>query len=400
MPGSLAEQEREAIELFGRAEQRLPPTNSVRKRALSHAIKLAHSPHTSLKILAAMNIAKLFKPFPDLEEDSINAIYDLCEDLDPNIRIEGYKAIVRVSKEQPRWAERNVDVLVQLLQSDEPEEVVVVKTALIQHLELDVKVTLSVLCDQIVPPDDNIEDDDQAIRERLRTLVVAFLAEDARHPLLVQLQNQEAGSAEQEQALIDTLLKAVSKFGVAIAARITKDILVFLPSFDNGRPTPRGNELLRMLLAKATSSLKKDLAPGRNPANLEQSYGYLELADFLCCERVVSNPVQLLRFYCTSSLMGKMTLGRLSEESRLFFIVHLAQTLAACSHHKSPQSGELASMRRQVVDALTIILPHRRMPKHGGRAKFFCKRVSRGRNSKRTGTCLLLYTRFWLRYLI
>ena len=33
------------------------------------------------------------------------------------IRIEGYKAVVRMSEEQPRWLERNVDVLVQLLQS-------------------------------------------------------------------------------------------------------------------------------------------------------------------------------------------------------------------------------------------------------------------------------------------
>ncbi|KAH9954047.1 hypothetical protein BGW80DRAFT_1405221, partial [Lactifluus volemus] len=33
--------------------------------------------------------------------------------------IEGYKATVRMSEEQPRWVERNVDGLVQLLQSGE-----------------------------------------------------------------------------------------------------------------------------------------------------------------------------------------------------------------------------------------------------------------------------------------
>jgi len=132
-----------------------------------------------------------------------------------------------MSKQQPRWIERNVDVLVQLLQSgeflvwfrwrhfltcqrsvpDEPGEVVVVKNALIQHLEFDSKVTLGVLCDQIVPPDDPMEEEDRAIRERLRGLVVAFLAEDAREPLLARLRNQGDSGAEQEQALIDTLLK-------------------------------------------------------------------------------------------------------------------------------------------------------------------------------------------------
>jgi hypothetical protein len=57
--------------------------------------------------------------------------------------------------------------------------------------------------------------------------------------------------------------------------------------------------------------------------------------------------------------MGKLTLGRLSKESRAFFFAQLAAALAACSHQKSPESTELASMRRQVVDALSVILPVR-----------------------------------------
>ena len=105
--------------------------------------------------------------------------------------------------------------------------------------------------------------------------------------------------------------------------------------------------------------------PGRNPASLQHSRPYLELSDFLCRGKGASDPIQLLRFYCTSSLMGKMTLGRLSENARLFFIVHLAQALSACSDQPSPELGELASMRRQVVDALTIILPVRIHPSRG-----------------------------------
>ncbi|KAH9025315.1 hypothetical protein EDB85DRAFT_236475 [Lactarius pseudohatsudake] len=105
--------------------------------------------------------------------------------------------------------ERNVDVLVQVLQSDEPEEVAVIKVVLIQHLELDSKVTLGVLCDQIVPPKDPMEDGDKTIRERLEALVVAFLAQDTRKPLLAQLQGQRRGAAKQEGALIDTLIKVL-----------------------------------------------------------------------------------------------------------------------------------------------------------------------------------------------
>ena len=157
----------------------------------------------------------------------------------------------------------------------------------------------------------------------------------------------------------------MSKFGRKDAAKITKDILVFLPSFtDDGRARQhaprRADELLRTLLGRAGASLKEDLAPGRNPASLDQSRLYLELSDFLCRERSAADPVPLLRFYCVSSLMGKMTLGRLSEAARLFFVVHLARVLSACAlRPPSPDSsefGELASMRRQVVDALTIVL--------------------------------------------
>ncbi|KAH9017315.1 hypothetical protein EDB85DRAFT_2155262 [Lactarius pseudohatsudake] len=350
MPGGLAEQERDAIELFGRADRVVPDANSVRKHALSHAIKLAHSHHTSLRRMAASNVAKFFKAFPDLEEDAINAVYDLCEDQDPNYTnrgIQGCRADVRGAAEDG-WSGT---------WTYEPEEVAVVKMALIQHLELDSKVTLGVLCDQIVPPDDPMEDEDKTIRERLRALVVAFLAQDARKPLLAQLQGQGRGAAGQEDALIDTLIKAVSKSSAADAAKIIEDILVFLPSFNDGRPTRRGNELVHLLLARAASTLREDLAPGRNPASLEQSRGYLELSDLLCRAKGAADPAQLLRFYCTSSLMGKMTLGRLSQDSRAFFVARLAGALAACDRQKSPESSELASMRRQVVDALSVILP-------------------------------------------
>jgi hypothetical protein len=70
----------------------------------------------------------------------------------------------------------------------------VVKTAIIQHLELDSKITLSIFCDQIVPPDEPMEDEVKVTRQRLRTLVVAFLAEEARRPLLTKVKGTAAWS--------------------------------------------------------------------------------------------------------------------------------------------------------------------------------------------------------------
>jgi hypothetical protein len=47
---------------------------------LKRLIDVIHSPHPSLKILAAQNIRFFFTDFPELEEAAINAVYDLCED--------------------------------------------------------------------------------------------------------------------------------------------------------------------------------------------------------------------------------------------------------------------------------------------------------------------------------
>jgi hypothetical protein len=59
---------------------------------------------------------------------------------------------------------------------------------IVQHLELGSKITLSILCDQIIPADDPMEDEDKVIREQLPTLVVAFFLEDLRRPLLIKSQ--------------------------------------------------------------------------------------------------------------------------------------------------------------------------------------------------------------------
>jgi hypothetical protein len=50
-----------------------------------------------------------------------------------------------------------------------------VKNVLMQHLELDSEAILSVLCHQIIPPDEPMGEEHRVIREQLLGLVVAFL---------------------------------------------------------------------------------------------------------------------------------------------------------------------------------------------------------------------------------
>ena len=60
---------------------------SQRRDILKRLIELVHSPYSSLKTVAANNIKLFINEFPDLEDDAINAVYDLCEDPDPRVRI-------------------------------------------------------------------------------------------------------------------------------------------------------------------------------------------------------------------------------------------------------------------------------------------------------------------------
>ncbi|KAI0319003.1 apoptosis inhibitory protein 5-domain-containing protein [Amylostereum chailletii] len=351
MDSGAVEQEREIRDLIRRAERTPVPTNPLRRDALKRLIKLSRAPQASLKKLAADNISKFFKVFPDLEEDAINAIYDLCEDQDFKVRADGYKAIVIMSKQQPKWVKRNADVLVQLLQSDEQEEVTRVKRSLASHLDLNAVVTLGVLCDQIVPQDAPLDEDDKAMRDRLRMLVIAFICNDAKQSI-VERHASKAGS-QPENVLIEGLLKAVSKLGPSDAEKIIKDILLYLPSFQ-GRFTSRGNELLLVLLDRAKSSLEEDLSTGNDCTTLQRTRSFLDLALFLSVERSVSDPSHVLRFYGDSSLAKRDTQERLSKDARVFLMMFIADVWTACGDISEFGSNQ---MRRLISTASLTLLP-------------------------------------------
>lgn len=67
---------------------------------------------------------------------------------------------------------------------DEPEEVEVVEQQLTEHLDMDARVTLGVLCDQIVPVEEAVDNEDQAIRDRLRSLVLNFMVGRAKRAIV------------------------------------------------------------------------------------------------------------------------------------------------------------------------------------------------------------------------
>ncbi|KAI0032893.1 apoptosis inhibitory protein 5-domain-containing protein [Vararia minispora EC-137] len=349
MDAAAVENERETREFIRRAERTPLPTSSVRREALEKLIDLSRVSQAPLKKLAADNITKFLKGFPDLEEDAINAVYDLCEDNDPGVRMNGYRAIVQMSKEQSKWIKRNADVLVQLLQSEEADEVVFVKKALASHLDMDSKVTLGVLCDQIAPAGEPADEDERITRERLRSLVLNFMCVEHRRAI-VERHASRAGS-EQEKVLIDGLFRAIDRFDVSLANRVVKEILVYLPSF-KGRPYVRGNDLVTRLLKRAEPLLDADLnSRSEYPALSVQTREYLNLALYVCVERSAASSAQVLDFYGTR--LNPPELLKLSPDSKLFLLVQLAEAWGACDASEIDRDR----VRRHVSDCATLMLP-------------------------------------------
>ncbi|RDB16769.1 Apoptosis inhibitor 5 [Hypsizygus marmoreus] len=351
------EQERELRDAIRRAKGNPDKTGAFRRDTLKRLIELTHSSNPSLRILVAQNIRFFFNDFPELEEQAINAVYDLCEDQSANVRIEGYNAVTQVSNADIKWVKRNTDVLVQLLQSHEPDEVIVVKKALTEHLDMDPKVTLGVLCDQIAPPEEPMDEEDQAIRSRLRHLVLSFLTGEAKRAIVER--HALPGTAA-EEVLISSLLSAIPKLGISDIEIIVKDLLLPLNSYKPHSTT--GHLLLQSLLDKIASCLRTGLRSG-DVTSLHSALLLLDLAAFVVVEKQAAPPIQLLRFYC-NSLSSKITLQKFSKEDQPSMICNFAEALVATSKDVQPKDDgtPLDVLNKQIVDACPLLLESLTLP--------------------------------------
>ncbi|KIJ39419.1 hypothetical protein M422DRAFT_781003 [Sphaerobolus stellatus SS14] len=343
---------REARSLLQKAGQRNAPQDTKRE-ALRRLMHLAHTPSRELKIFAAQHLNIYFKEFPELEEDVIDCVYDICEDQDSQVRIEGYKAIVSLSSESRKWTRRNTDVLVQLLQSDEPVELKQIKDSLIAHIKLDPPATIGVLCDHC-SLDADLTAEEKEDREKLRKLVLLFLSNGAKKEVFSHF--REPGS-EAEDVLRNGLMKAMTGADIQETEIIVKDLLLQLGSF--ATRSQYGNELLEMLLDKVkTTYTNIKSSPG--PISLAPVEPYLSLLEYVAVAKKVAYPGPLLRFY-SMSLIGKMALQKLDQPSQISIVERISDILAVTEEERlrEPQaaaSQELIKLRNMVVDACPHLL--------------------------------------------
>ncbi|KAI0338289.1 hypothetical protein BDW22DRAFT_1363175 [Trametopsis cervina] len=292
---------------------------SQERELLKRLIELVTCPYSSVKIVVARNITAYIKSFEDLEDDAINAVYDLCEDQDPVVRIEGYRAITQVSSHLPKYVKRNADVLVQLLQSDEPTEVGVVEGQLLMHLDKDPTVTLNVLCDQIVPPEEPLDEEDQTVRDRLRSLVIEFMRGRAKRGIIRHADKSDSGP---DTALVNRVLNSISRMNPSDIEILIKDIIVSLPAYTPG--SARSLALVQALVDEAEACYRREWAEAqaRHGVPLKQTQHFMALAYFISVEKRLTSPAPILQFWCPNKILESV-LQQHEEEFRLFVFNNL-----------------------------------------------------------------------------
>ncbi|CAG0921464.1 unnamed protein product [Notodromas monacha] len=119
------------------------------------------------KQLAAQFIPRFFKQFLELGERPVEAMLDLCEDEDVNIRKQAVKALPSICRDAPENVFKIADVLAQLSQSDDNLELGVVFNALVSIFSIDPKETIRGIFGQVQ------QNEQEIIRERCLKFMTA-----------------------------------------------------------------------------------------------------------------------------------------------------------------------------------------------------------------------------------
>jgi len=104
---------------------------------------------SSCKRLASQFISRFFARFPNSASQGLDAVLDLCEDDDVNIRKQAIKDLPTLCRELKSYLPKICDVLTQLLATDDAAEMSVIQTSLMSLFRRDAKGTLVGLFSQI-----------------------------------------------------------------------------------------------------------------------------------------------------------------------------------------------------------------------------------------------------------
>ncbi|XP_038883565.1 apoptosis inhibitor 5-like protein API5 [Benincasa hispida] len=195
---------------------------------------------TKAKQLAAQLIPRFFKFFPSLSGPAIDAHIDLIEEEELAIRVQAIRGLPLFCKDTPENIGKIVDILVQILASEEFVERDAVHKALMALLRQDVKASLTALFKHIGSVDEPTTD--EVIREK----VLSFIREKVFTIKSELLKPQE----EMERHITDLIKKSLEDVTGA-EFRMFMDFLKSLSIFGEKAPPERLKELIGIIEGQA-----------------------------------------------------------------------------------------------------------------------------------------------------
>lgn len=192
------------------------------------------------KQLAAQFIPRFFKFFPTLSGPAIDTHLDLIEEEELGVRVQAIRGLPLFCKDTPEHIAKIVDILVQLLASEEFVERDAVHKALMSLLMQDVKASLTALFKHIGSVDE--PSTDETIREK----VLSFIR-DKVFPIKGELLKPQE---EMERHITDLIKKSLEDVTGA-EFRMFMDFLKSLSIFGEKAPAERMKELIGIIEGQA-----------------------------------------------------------------------------------------------------------------------------------------------------
>ncbi|KAG6691206.1 hypothetical protein I3843_10G053400 [Carya illinoinensis] len=192
------------------------------------------------KQLAAQFIPRFFKFFPTLSGPAIDTHLDLIEEEELGVRVQAIRGLPLFCKDTPEHIAKIVDILVQLLASEEFVERDAVHKALMSLLTQDVKASLTALFKHIGSVDE--PSTDEIIREK----VLSFIR-DKVFPIKAELLKPRE---EMERHITDLIKKSLEDVTGA-EFRMFMDFLKNLSIFGEQAPLERMKELIGIVEGQA-----------------------------------------------------------------------------------------------------------------------------------------------------
>ncbi|XP_020994705.1 apoptosis inhibitor 5-like protein API5 [Arachis duranensis] len=188
------------------------------------------------KQLAAQLIPRFYKFFPDLSGPALDAHLDLVEAEELGVRVQAIRGLPLFCKDTPENIGKMVDILVQILGSEEFVERDAVHKALMSLLRQDVKASLTALFKHIGSVEE--PSTDEVIREK----VINFVR-DKVFPIKAELLKPQE---EMERHITDLIKKSVEDV-TGIEFRMFIDFLKSLNLFGEKAPPERMKELIGII---------------------------------------------------------------------------------------------------------------------------------------------------------